>query len=177
MNIKISFESLAKTLIGLGILILLAYTYFFLYFKIQSLSADIGSANRSVAVINKKAKEFEVVKSNLESQNKNIATLESAFFSEDDFVDLLNTFENLGKKVGARFEAKGANLSKSGEPAEISFTLKGGFISITKFLTLLENSRYFGIINKFSLFESGESSKTLVADVEYLIFNYESKSN
>lgn len=169
---KINIKSLFKAAIGFFVLIFFSYAYFFVYFKVQSLGVDIGSATKSITVINEKRKEFELAKVNLESQSENVAVIESAFFSENDFVNLLNTFESIGKIAGARFEAKGANLSKAGEPAEISFALQGSFNSIARFLTLLDNARYSGIINKFSLFENSKNSKVLTANIDYLIFNY-----
>lgn len=169
---KINMKSLFKAAIGFFVLIFFSYAYFFVYFKVQSLSADIGSATRSITVIDEKRKEFEIAKVNLENQSENVVVIENAFFSENDFVNLLNTFENIGKIAGVRFEAKGANLSNAGKLAEISFALQGSFNSIARFLTLLDNARYSGLINKFSLFENSENSEILTANIDYLIFNY-----
>lgn len=169
---KTNIKSLFSAAISFSILILLIYGYFFVYSKIKFLSAEIGSATRSMTMLSEKRKEFELTKSNLEKQSESIKVLESAFFSESGFVDLLNSFENLSKKVGVKFEAKGAKLPEPGGEAEISFEISGNFSSIAKFLALLDNIRYSGVVNKFSLFEEDEKSKTLAAKIDYLLFNY-----
>lgn len=172
MDTKINIKSLLAAAAGFLILLFFMYAYFFIYSKIKFLSTETGSATRSITVLNEKKKEFEFAKSNLESQDKNLKVLESAFFSEDSFVDLLDTFESVAKKTGVKLEAKGATLPGSGKVAQISFELSGDFNSIAKFLVLLDKIRYTGTINKFSLSNKGESSKTLLANIDYLIFNF-----
>lgn len=169
---KTNIKSLFSAAISFSIFIFLTYGYFFVYSKIKFLSSETSLAKRSMVMINEKRKEFEFAKSNLDKQNKNVEALESAFFSESGFVDLLNSFENLSKKVGVKFEAKGAKLPELGGEAEISFELSGNFSSIAKFLVLLDNIRYSGAVNKFSLFKNDEESKLLTANIDYLIFSY-----
>lgn len=169
---KTNIKSLFFAAISFLVLILLAYGYFFVYSKIKFLSSEMGSATRSIAVLDEKRKDFELARSNLEKQSGNMEILESAFFSESGFVALLNTFEDVAKTVGVKFEAKGATLPESKGVAEISFEISGNFNPIVKFLILLNNIRYSGLTNKFSLFESNEKSKTLTANMDYLLFNY-----
>ena len=172
MHTKINSKSLFTTIIGFFVLLFFVYAYYFIYSKIKILSAEIGSAARSIAVLDEKKKEFELAKSNLESQNKNLAVLESAFFSENDFVDLLDAFESIARKAGTKFEAKGATLPGSGKAAQISFELSGDFNSVAKFLVLLDNIRYVGMVNKFSLIKNDEKSKILSVNIDYLLFNF-----
>ena len=122
-------------------------------------------------MLDEKRKEFEVAKLNLKNQEANLQILESAFFSESSFVDLLDVFEGLAKKAGVKFKAKGANFPETNGHAQISFELSGNFDSIAKFLVLLDNIRFSGLIFKFSLMEGGKSSD-LLANVDYLLFNF-----
>ena len=172
MITRIKSKSLVVFFSSFILATLLLYVYFFIYVKIQILSNDTGSALRSIAVLEEKRKEFEVARSNLEKQKENTAVLESAFFSESGFVDLLNLFEEIGRKAGVKLEAKGAKLPESPGTAEVSFEVSGNFASIARFLVLLDNIRYSGLVNKFSLNKNGESGEFLTAKIDYLIFNY-----
>ena len=172
MSIKINTKSLFKAMLGFVALMLVGYAYFFIYSKIKFLSAEIGSAIRAIDILEEKKKEFKLAESNLETHKESIAILESTFFSESNFVDLLNVFDAVAKKAGTGFEAKRANLPDAGGAAEISFTLRGNFGSIAKFLTLLDNTHYSGIVKNLSLFSSEEKKVTLTANIDYLIFNY-----
>lgn len=172
MNIKISKKSLYMVVTGFFAVVFFIYAYLFVYSKIKFLSTEIGSATRSIRVFNEKRKEFEIAKLNLENHGKNTKILESAFFSESTFVDLLDAFGSVGRKAGVKFEAKSANLPSEGNSAEISFELKGNFNSIAKFLILLDDIRYSGLVNKFSLFRENEESNVLRANIDYFVFNY-----
>lgn len=168
INRKFLFNSIAAFL---GFLIFL-YCYFFVYQKIRLLSAEIGNAVKSASALDKKKEGFEAAKKVLENQAANAATLESAFFSESDFVGLLKEFERIGKKGGVIFKAKGARLPDSSPAAELSFEISGSFGSIMKFMIMLDSVRYAGAVKKMSLYPEGEKSKNLTALVDYLIFNY-----
>ena len=172
MNTKINSKSLFGAIIGFFVLLFFAYSYFFIFSKIKFLSGEIGFAKRSIKLLDEKRKEFEVAKSNLKNQAENLVVLESAFFSESSFVDLLNVFEGVAKRAGVKFKAKGAIFPETGERAQISFELSGNFESIAKFLVLLDNIRYSGLVYKFSLSESGSDSPVLLAIVDYLLFNF-----
>ena len=171
MKTKINSKSLVGTVIGFFVVLFFAYSYFFVFSKIKFLSGEIGSAKRSINLLNEKRKEFEIAKSNLKNQETNLKILESAFFSESSFVDLLDAFGGLAKKAGVRFKAKGATFPETGEHAQISFELSGNFDSIAKFLILLDNVRFPGLVYKFSLLEGGNSAD-LLANVDYSLFNF-----
>lgn len=169
MKIKINKKSLFKVFAGFIGVLVCAYSYFFIYSKIKFLSTETGSAVRAISVFDEKGEGFVIAKSNLENQNENVKTLEEAFFSESQFVNLLNVFENIAKKAEVKFKAQQANLPQGGGNATISFTLDGSFNSIGKFMILLDNMRYSSMVNKFSITKGDD---VLTANVDYLIFNY-----
>lgn len=170
--LKTNGKSLFLAAVGFFTVLILIYVYLFVFSKIKFLSKEMGSATKSIIILDEKKKDFELAKSNLEKQNENIAVLESAFLSESVFVDFLNNFEDIAKKAGAKFKAKGASLPDSSGRAQISFEISGSFESIAKFLTLLDTIRYSGIINKFSLFKDSDDSGLLTASADYLLFNF-----
>lgn len=170
---KTNTKSLLKMICGAISFVFLVYSYFFIYSKIRLLSAETSAAKRSIIMLDEKRKEFELAKSNFERQSSNVTTLESVFFSENNFVDLLNTFEKLGRTAGVKFQAKDIKIPESGGgEARISFELLGNFESIAKFLVLLDNGRYSGMVNAFSLFKEDEDPKILTTKIDYLLFNY-----
>lgn len=172
MNIKTSSRSLFFVVTGFLVFVIFSYLYFFVYSKVKFLSSEINSAKKSIFVLDKKRKEFELGKSNLENQSKNLEVLKTAFFSESDFVSLLNVFENVARNAGVRFKASGATLPNSGKTAQILIELRGDFASIAKFLITLDNIRYSGLVNKFSVIPDEDNSKTLIATIDYLLFNF-----
>lgn len=173
MNTKTNLQSLFHAFFGLLVFVVFLYSYFFIYSKIKFLSSEIDSAKKSIFILDEKRKEFELAKSNLEKQNENLNILESAFFSESNFVSLLSVFESVAKSAGVSFKASGATLpNSSGKNAQILVELRGDFDSIAKFLTALDNIRYSGLVNKFSIGPESEGSKKLLATVDYWLFNF-----
>jgi len=71
------------------------------------------------------------------------------------------------------FIAKEANFSQNGSgQAEFSFSLKGDLKGVYRFLYLLDNSQYSGILRQASIRREGGESKDFTANIDYLIFNF-----
>ncbi|MFA6273718.1 MAG: hypothetical protein WC662_00990 [Candidatus Paceibacterota bacterium] len=82
----------------------------------------------------------------LDRSMKNIQTekssIETHFAKSSDIVPFLDTIEGLAPKVGAKTEITSVDVEKEGKSLLVGLKATGSFISVYKFLMLLENSQY-----------------------------------
>ncbi len=159
--------------VAIFVLLVLILTYFSFYSKIKLLSGQIGSAERSIMILEEKRRDLDtaaVVLAGLESE---VGAIKSAFLSEENFPVFINTLEDFGRNSGAKFTAKEANFpANESSQAELSFSLKGQFENIFRFLHLLDNSQYSGVLKKIFIYRDGDDSTGFSAEIDYLIFNF-----
>ena len=169
----------------LGIVLAVAW---FLYSKIQSVSAVLSEAESKINVLETKGLELSKNISVLEEYGDEIALLESSTLSDSTFVDFVKLLENLAVKSGVKFTAENAKLpaspTKRGEPASpneeasISFKIEGTGATIFDFLTLLDQIPFSGIVENLAV-----SAKTIEpaklksgqfqTKINYAVFNFE----
>ncbi len=101
---------------------------------------------------------------NMNSEVKSVAPerakLDSHFAKSSDVVPFLDTLQELSVQAGSPAEFSSVNLSKDGKSLEVSMKAEGTFISVHKFLSLLENSSY-----EFD-FSSVNLQKKVLSDAE-----------
>ena len=169
-NSKVQIIKISVALLALLILILV---YFNFYSRIKFLSGQIGSAERLIVILEEKKLDLDSAAVALLDLKNEMAVIKSAFLSEENFAVFVNTLEDFGRNSGAKFIAKEANFPKNESGSvEFSFSLNGEFKNIFRFLYLLDNSQYSGILRKISLHRDGEGSTSFTANIDYLIFNF-----
>jgi len=169
-NNKIQIIKVGASLV---VVLVLVFVYFSFCSKIKLLSAQIHGAERSIKILEEKRKDLDAASVSLKGFKDEITIIESAFLSEENFVGFVNTLEDFGKKSEVGFIAKEANFSQNGSgQAEFSFSLKGDLKGVYRFLYLLDNSQYSGILRQASIRREGGESKDFTANIDYLIFNF-----
>lgn len=162
-----------KITISLLALLFITFVYLGFYSKIKFLSEQIGNAERSIAILEEKRHDLDNAILDLEEFKDEITVIENSFLSEENFTVFINILEDFSRKSSAKFVAKEVNFpSDESNPAEFSFSLSGDFKNIFRFLYLLDNSQYSGILRKISLHRDGEESNIFMANIDYLIFNF-----
>ena len=138
---KINFQKL-PFLLAIAFLVFSSGLFYFLYNKIQD-------NHTSIKEINIKIKEEESYMGELRALGHGIKTIESEklelekhFVSSSNFVPFLDTIENLALKVGATAETTSVDISQDKLNLTVDLDIKGSFVSLYKFITLLENSSY-----------------------------------
>ena len=170
-NVKKTWiSSLAVLLVVFAVLLFGAV---FLYAKIRHVSAEIRNAREQIYIAEKKQQEFANARRSLLEYQKEIATLDFVFIGEDTFVQLIRSFEGTARAAGVSFKAQNAQLPLTdSEEASFSFEIKGDFSSVAKFFALLDQSPYAGMVDRTVIQRVDPKSKTIQANITYLIFNY-----
>lgn len=166
-------SQIVKIIAVSAVFMFLIFSYLKFYSAIKFLSSQIGGAERSIKILEEKRLDLDAGQAALKNFPSEKAIVQSAFLTEDNFVDFVNTLEGFGRQSGAKFAAREAKFpSDESSQVQFSFSLKGDFKSVFKFLFLLDNSQYSGILRKISLHSEGDSGRNFSADVDYLIFNF-----
>ncbi len=173
MNIKINKKSLIKTIIFFVVFLLCFWTFFYLYLNIRKLKIEVKNARMVIVVSEKKQKDFTLAQKNLTDYKSSIELVEKSFLSESGFANFLEILEKFALDTNVIFTEKGADFpSETGKAVKMTFRFQGKPSNIHKFLFLLDNSSYLGMIGKFVLTREKEGSQLFFADIDYLIFNY-----
>lgn len=102
---------------------------------------------------------------NLERSIKDLAEerkeLNSHFVSGEDPVAFLNSLEEMAISVGAIAEVSTVDKSKENSDLIVNLKVSGGFDSLYKFVTLIENSHYVMEIKNLSMSTSISDVKNL----------------
>ncbi len=91
--------------------------------------------------------------------------IESVFLKEDDFIRLIKGLESIKESSGVslKISAISAEKNTASKPV-ISFSAKGTFEQLFKYLYFLENLPYFITINKVSFQKEEDSNESVQAD-------------
>lgn len=141
----------------------------FLYVRTTQESAQIKDAETSIAILENKKRQIAVVRQELDTLNHDIERVENTVVSRETFVTFLKSLERLAKIAGVSFRAESATLPQSSKgTGRVHFELKGDYSSITRFILLLDQLPYPGIVEQFIINPLGQN---LRATADYVIFN------
>jgi len=145
----------------------------FLYVTVLEESAKVAEAEKEIAVLERKDREFADAVRDLAEFKEEIDGITKSFVSENTFVAYLESIESLGKLTGVFFEALSANFEVAeGEPAIFSFSATGNFGALVNFFALLDNLPQTGILNSVTLTLKDPVFNIVQARADYLIFNH-----
>ncbi len=138
------------TFLSFVLLICVLVGTYFSYKKILSVKEEIAQKQSKWQIEENRRNEIK----NLERSVKNLAEekkdLDSHFVGSDDPVAFLNSLESMALSVGAVAEVSTVGTNND-SGLVVNLRATGGFDSLYKFLTLIENSQYIMEIQNMSI--------------------------
>lgn len=138
------------TFLSFILLICVSVGTYFSYKKILSVKEDIAQKQSEWQIEENRRNEIK----NLERSVKNLAEekkdLDSHFVASDDPVAFLNSLESMALSVGAVAEVSTVGTNNNAGLV-VNLRATGGFDSLYKFLTLIENSHYIMEIQNMAM--------------------------
>lgn len=140
------------TIFVLCILFFLASTgWFYVFSKISSERKEILELRKNILQSEKKNTDEKSLARLLGGLSKEKNTIESVFLKKDDLIRLIKGLESIGESSGASLKISAISTEKSAaSKPSISFSAKGTFEQLFKYLYFLENLPYLITIDKVS---------------------------
>lgn len=134
------------------------YVFYFLYNQISKNSVSTDEITSQWQQEVSKNEEIKILNHGVKAVEKETIELEKHFAKNSDIGPFLDTIEQLAPKVGAIAETTSVDLSPDKMGLIVGLKVKGKFVPIYKFLTLLENSPYELEILSFKVFNIEKTS-------------------
>lgn len=134
-----------------------------LYFFYVQIKNNYTVAKELETDMQEKAKYIEEIRSlgqSLRSTSRERTELDSHFASSANLVPFLDTLEDLGPVVGAEVGISSVDMTGDGTGLLVGLEASGSFVSLYKFLKLLENAPYELEITNFDIYKKSQTATT-----------------
>ena len=146
-----------------------------LYSEIEKQKASISEIAYNFAFSGANAKNFKLLKNQMDENIGNKKKLDEIFLEKKDVVPFIEYLEKTGKDIGAAVDFSSVKIDDAGkEKPRLQFALKGKFENIFRFIVLLENVRYQIVFDGININKSGENGGW-EANVGVLLASYKTE--
>lgn len=126
---------------------------FFLFLKVLSERDSVTELKKTILQNNKKSEENKILTDAIDRLKKEKETISAIFLKEEDFVRLIKSLESAGEASGVSLKINSispTDIDKKTNP-QVSFTAKGSFERIFRYMNMLENIPYLTTIENVAL--------------------------
>lgn len=143
----------------LALIFLVSAGWFYVFSKISSERKSILELRKNILRSEKKNADEKSLARFLDGVKNERGLIESVFLGEEDLIRLIKGLESIGESSGVSLKISAISAeNKTASKPVISFSAKGTFEQLFKYLYFLENIPYFITINKVS-FQNEENGR------------------
>lgn len=135
--------------------------WFYIFSKISSERKAILELRKNILRGEKKSTDEKSLTRFLDGVKNEKGLIESIFLKEDDLIRLIKGLESIGESSGVSLKISAISVEKNAASKPVvSFSAKGTFEQLFKYLYFLENLPYLITINKVSFQQEEDGQKT-----------------